>query len=96
MNYFVTYKKLGDANEVETSDYDIIIHVLKLKGHIKTYSFERDSDGKIHFHALYYMPKNSYIKNFTIYGYHMDFRFLETSEDIQNVVRYIHKDQHKD
>lgn len=92
--YLVTYKVLRNYPSPTQVEYDSVFPLLKKKGEIIHYAFEHDSRGKLHFHCMYKMQKNSYIKNFMMKGFHMNFTPIEdTPEDIQRVRDYIFKEQ---
>lgn len=91
--YGFTVKKLG-KEQAEIEDYCAwFIHISKFKNVVIEHHYpERDSQGKIHYHGVIYVPKTFYRKRLEFKGFHLK---LEQIYDLQGWIRYITKDQLK-
>lgn len=92
MNYAVTLKQCGktngNANEILMS-YGKLLQ--KVNGISCGYDWEYDNWNRLHLHAHIMARKSIYIKGIQQPYMHIDIKPLETIDDVQRWVRYIHK-----
>lgn len=80
---------MGPAWSVTPPDYEICLDLLKADGVLIDYTFEKDSNNKIHLHAVWQCKrKNPFIKRYTLPLFNLDIRGVY---DKQGVIDYIHK-----
>lgn len=91
--YFVTYKyQKGNPKAVSELDYKKVIDFMNKHGELSLFAFEKDSDERLHLHALYKSKKNLFQRMFKFPNYTCKIENVDDSnKSIQTLEKYILK-----
>jgi hypothetical protein len=84
-----TIKALGPMEKATIELYAKLVDKWRYYGHIKDYSFEQDSRGKLHMHGIIMLKRHFHRKRLMHEGFHIK---LVEIYDETGWINYIHKE----